>query len=85
MSRTFRRKHVSRHTIIDTMCYVHYSHCVNCEFVTCTKQCSFRDSSTTVSLYRRDTKRGYGWNGAAPKDFRKMLDRSKKAKNKPIE
>ena len=36
----------------------------------------------SIAKYHRDTKEGYGWNGNAPKNWRKMIDRSKKSKEK---
>ncbi len=35
-----------------------------------------------IAKYHRDTKEGYGWAGAAPKSWRKMVDRGKKSKEK---
>ena len=35
-----------------------------------------------LAKYHADYSTGYGWNGNAPKDFRKSLDRIKRAKEK---
>ncbi len=36
----------------------------------------------SIAKYHGDSSKGYGWNGNAPKDFCKMIDRAKRAKEK---
>jgi hypothetical protein len=46
----------------------------------CNGECPYRDDDLTISEFHRDTRSGYGWAGHAPKSFRKIINRSKKAK-----
>jgi C4-type Zn-finger protein len=46
----------------------------------CNGDCPYRDDELTISEFHRDTHGNYGWNGSAPKNFRKIINRSKKAK-----
>lgn len=84
MSKTYRRKKVSDNAILRDICYAYrdIEAIRNCRYNDCSRNCPYRDDAATISRYHRDTRSGYGWNGNAPKSYRKMLNREKRAKAK---
>jgi len=81
MSKTVRRKHVSDQFIINEICYGWKNNCIG-KVIQCTKDCPYKDNKKTISEYRRDTHVGYGLRGNAPKVWRKVVNREKRAKMK---
>lgn len=88
MSKTIRRKKVRNITVLREWCYtlnskhkdtIAYKGCLNS---CCSVDCPYRDDEYTISKFHRDTRPNYGWKGAAPKSFRKTVEREYRAKTK---
>ena len=82
MSKTIRRRHVPDSRVIGTHCYAYKVGFKDCLTRRCSKNCPHRDDDLTVSIFHRDTHEGHGLCGAAPKSFRKMINREKRSKDK---
>lgn len=82
MGKTIRRKHVSDSRIINNYCTTYKADFKECLYRTCSFNCPFRDNEKTIRDFRKDTKSNYGWAGHAPSDFRRMINREKRAKMK---
>jgi hypothetical protein len=85
MSKTIRRKKIPAIRITGNgWCNRKHNDCPNFKngiySYTCDGECPYRDDKLTINKYHRDTSSGYGWNGSAPKSFRKIINRSRKAK-----
>ena len=82
MGKTIRRKSVPKSVILNNYCFAHDPYHRECLYRTCSRDCPYRDDEKTIRVFHKDTRGNYGWKGSAPSDFRRMINREKRAKMK---